>query len=169
VNESVVTYGSIYFGTTPLCALVLANGQYMFTCGDSPGLYNLTVPLDKNGEITLYGFCAGFSPFKTVLTPEEAWHYEIQMTRAPTDSRQIEITLQMEPGTTNPDYVRINGTVTYKGTPLCAMVLANGQSMFSCGANPGTFDLEVPLDVNGKITLQCFCSGFAPYKHVFMP
>jgi hypothetical protein len=169
VNESVETYGSIHFETTPLCALVLANGQYMFTCGDSLGLYDLTVPLDENGEITLYGFCSGFFPFKTVLTPEEALDYEIQMTRASADSRQIEITLQTETGTINSDWVRIRGTVTYNGEDLCAMVLANGQNMFSCGNNLGTFDLEVPLDSNGEITLYVFCSGMAPYKEVFAP
>ena len=53
--------------------------------------------------------------------------------------------------------------------PLCTMVLANGQSMFSCGADLGTFDLEVPLDGNGEITLYVFCSGLGPYKQVFMP
>jgi hypothetical protein len=169
MNESGITSGSINFETTPLCALVLANGQYMFTCGDSLGLYDLTIPLDENGEITLYGFCSGFSPFKTVLTPEEALDYEIQMTRAPADSRQMEIAFQTEPGTENPDRVRIWGTVTYDGQDLCAMVLANGQSMFSCGADLGTFDLEVRLDGNGEITLYCFCSGMAPYKYVFSP
>ena len=141
----------------------------MFTCGDSLGLYDLTVPLDENGEITLYGFCSGFFPFKTVLTPEEALDYEIQMTRASADSRQIEITLQTETGTINSDWVRIRGTVTYNGEDLCAMVLANGQNMFSCGNNLGTFDLEVPLDSNGEITLYVFCSGMAPYKEVFAP
>ena len=45
----------------------------------------------------------------------------------------------------------INGTVTYNGTAVCAMVLANGQYMFSCGEDLGTFDLEVPLNENGEI------------------
>ena len=40
----------------PLCAMVLANGQYMFSCGDSLGEYDLTVPVDENGEITLFKF-----------------------------------------------------------------------------------------------------------------
>ena len=60
-------------------------------------------------------------------------------------------------------------TVYYDGTPLCAMILVNGQSMFSCGANPGVFDLEVPLDGNGEITLYVFCAGFAPYREVLVP
>ena len=154
---------------TPLCAMVLANGQHMFTCGANLGRYELVVPLDENGRITLYGFCSGFAPFKSVLTPEEALAFDITMARAAAGSREIEITVETEPGTTNPEWVRISGTVYYDGTPLCAMVLANGQSMFSCGADLGTFDLERPLDGNGKITLYVFCSGFAPYKDVFTP
>jgi hypothetical protein len=63
----------------------------------------------------------------------------------------------------------ITGTVTYEGEPVCAMVLANGQNMFSCGSDLGTFDLEVPLDGNGEITLCVFCSGKAPYKDIIVP
>jgi hypothetical protein len=54
-------------GGTPLCAMVLANGQYMFTC-DPQGEYNLYVPFDESGRITLFGFCDGFMPFKTTLS-----------------------------------------------------------------------------------------------------
>jgi len=161
--------GTITHSGSPLCAMVLANGQYIFTCGADSGIFDLEVPLDENGEITLYGFCSGFSPFKAILTPEQALDFDINMARAPSGSREIVMTVQTEPGTTNPDHVRISGTATHNGTPLCAMVLANGQNMFSCGSNLGTFDLEVPLDVNGEITLYCFCSGFAPYKDVFAP
>ena len=154
---------------TPLCAMVLANGQHMFTCGANLGLYDLVVPLDENGRITLYGFCSGFAPFKTVLTPEEARVYDITMARATSGSREMEISVETEPSTAKPEWVRISGTVYYYGTPLCAEVLANGQSMFSCRENPGTFDMDLPLDGNSKITLQVFCSGFAPYKNVFAP
>ena len=60
--------------------------------------------------------------------------------------------------------------MTHDGQDLCAMVLANGQTMFSCGVNLGVFDLEVPLEPDtGEITLQVFASGFAPYKDVFVP
>jgi hypothetical protein len=161
--------GTVTFNGTPLCAMVLANGQDMFTCGDDLGSFDLNVPLDGNGKITLYGFCSGFSPFKVVLTPEQAQNYAIRMTLAFANSDIIEAIVQTEPCTKNPNYVRVYGTVSYRGTPLCAMVLANGQNMFSCGANLGVFDLEVPLDGYGKITLYVFCSGFAPYKDVFVP
>ncbi len=161
--------GTVTYGVSPLCAMVLANGQYMFTCNADLGMFDLEVPLDENGEITLHGFCAGFSPFKAILTPDQAQDFDINMTRADPGSREIEMIVQTEPGTTNPDYVRISGIATHDGTPLCAMILANGQNMFSCGSDPGSFDLEVPLDENGEISLQCFCSGFTPYKDVFAP
>lgn len=158
--------GTIDYESAPLCAMVLANGQYTFTCGDNPGLWSLDVPLDQSEKITLYGFCAGFAPFKATLTTQEAQNYNISMTRAAEGSREITTTVQTEPGSTNPDYVRISGTVTHDGTPLCAMVLANGKNMFTCGSNLGAYDLEVPLDGNRNITLYVFCSGFAPYKEV---
>jgi hypothetical protein len=162
-------YGTMTYEGIPLCAMVLANGQYMFTCGETHGLWDLEVPLDQNAEITLYGFCSGLAPFKAMLTQLEALNFDINMTCAPPDSREIEVAVQTEPGITNPEWVRIDGTVYYDWTPLCAMVLANGQHMFSCGNDLGTFDLEVPLDGNGEITLYVFCSGMAPYRYIFAP
>jgi hypothetical protein len=32
-------------------------------------VFDLEVPLDGNGQITLYGFVSGFAPFKWVFTP----------------------------------------------------------------------------------------------------
>jgi len=60
-------------------------------------------------------------------------------------------------------WVNINGNVNYKGQPVCAMVLANGQYAFSCSGD-GSFNYNVPLDANGNITVQVFCSGRAPYR-----
>ena len=168
-NGLATTTGTITFNDTDLCAMVLANGQFMFTCGNDLGVYDLEVPVDQECKITLYGFASGFAPFKTVLSPWQAQDFDILMTRAAADSRKMEITVETEPSTTNPDRVRVWGTVSFGEIPLCAMILINGQSMFSCGANLGTFDLEVPLDGNGRITLYGFVSGFAPHKEVFMP
>jgi hypothetical protein len=50
------------------------------------------------------------------------------------------------------------------GTPLCAMVLANGQYMFSCGGQ-GQFELKVPLDSNNEITHFVFVDGLSPAKN----
>ena len=48
----------------------LANGQQMFTCGDSQGKYDLTVPVDENGNVTVFGFADGFQPYSdTFVAP----------------------------------------------------------------------------------------------------
>jgi len=57
--------GTAMYGETPLCAMILANGQYI-SC-DPDGEYELEVPLDENGEITLFGFVDGFAPFKEIV------------------------------------------------------------------------------------------------------
>ncbi len=61
--------GSITLDGAPLCALVLANGQFMFTCGDAlpKGDFDLTAPPDAQGQITLFGFSSGLSPFQQTL------------------------------------------------------------------------------------------------------
>ena len=75
----------------------------------------------------------------------------------------------------NPTYakegwVNIYGTVKYNGSPVCAMVLANGQYKFTCSGD-GSFKLDVPLDENGQITVSLFVvdllhlsSRFSPIK-----
>jgi hypothetical protein len=124
--------------------------------------------LDKNGKITLYGFCSELAPFKAVLTPEEALVFDIEMFPAAEGTLEIETTVQIEPSSRNTNWRRIHGSVTYYGEGLCAMVLANGKRMFSCGDNLGTFDMDVPLDEDGEITLYVFSFGFAPYKEILV-
>jgi hypothetical protein len=153
--------GHIQFDGTPLCALVLANGQHMFSCNGT-GAYNLTVPLDAKGTITLYAFASGFSPFKQVLTAGEAAFYNVGVVRSDTD-RELEITQTITPGS-RANWVNISGTVQSGGLPVCAMALANGQQMFTCGNNLGRFSMSVPLDSKGEITLYHFASGFSPSK-----
>ena len=148
---------------TPLCAMVLANGQYMFTCDSSLGEYNLTVPPDNNGEITLFGFCDGLAPFKRVLKPADAENYDVEMAAASSDSKNITAAYEMTAADNG--WIKISGKVLSGETPLCAMVLANGQHMFSCGGN-GEYELTVPLDANGEITFFAFCDGLQPYKEI---
>jgi hypothetical protein len=63
--------------------------------------------------------------------------------------------------------VRLTGTVSYGGSPVCAMVLANGQYMFTCSGD-GSYSLDVPINpADGSITLYSFCNGLPPYKYVF--
>jgi hypothetical protein len=66
-KASVSIFGSIYNNLgSPLCALVLANGQFMFSCQPT-GQYSLTVPQDSNGQVTLFGFADGHFPYKQIF------------------------------------------------------------------------------------------------------
>jgi len=69
---------------TPICAMVLANGQYMFSC-DGNGTYSLNVPVDEQGQVTLFAFADGFAPFRVTLGPS-GFPYTVQMEAATSDS-----------------------------------------------------------------------------------
>jgi len=157
--------GTVTHNGTSLCAMVLANGQYMFSCGENQGTYELDVPLDENGEITLFAFVDGLAPFKQVLTPEAAADFDIEMELASPDSKTPTVTSTAVASIDNPGWIDIAGSVSLEGTPLCAMVLANGQYMFSCDPI-GEYQLSVPLDGNGEITLFVFVDGLQPYKEI---
>ncbi|MCP4105967.1 MAG: hypothetical protein GY749_10585 [Desulfobacteraceae bacterium] len=158
--------GTVLYNGTPLCAMVLANGQYMFSCAGQ-GKYELKPPPDQNGEITLFAFVDGFEPFKKALVPEEAKDFDINMT--PDTGENPEMSITVDYGiSADPDKVIISGSVMYNETPLCAMVLANGQHMFSCAGN-GEYELEVPLNDKGQITLFGFVDGFQPFKMTLTP
>ncbi len=150
---------------TPLCTMVLANGEHMFTCNPA-GEYELSVPLDDSGRITLFAFCDGSSPFRQSLDPEEAENFDIIMTPAPADSRQMNVTWEFDTaGVEHPGWVKISGQALLQdsGEPLCSMILANGQHIFSC-AGEGKYELEIPLDDKGEITLFGFTDGFQPFR-----
>jgi len=60
------------------------------------------------------------------------------------------------------EWVSINGTVDFNGTPVVGMVLANGQYVFT--NNPvGEYNLDVPLNTDGEITLWVRISGTLYY------
>lgn len=160
----------LYKENIPLCTMVLANGQHMFTCNENEGKYNLFVPLDEKGQITLFCFCDGRSPFKVVLEPWQAVNYDVYMVDASVYDRDMTVTaLFSSVGVVNPGWMKISGTVTLDGTPLCTMILANGQYMFTCGDNNGKYTLEIPLDSNGQVTLFGFCDGLKPYRVTLTP
>lgn len=60
--------------------------------------------------------------------------------------------------------VDLNGRVaTSNGTPLCALVLASGKSVFSCNPS-GPFTLSgLPTESDGTIKLQVYVDGFLPF------
>ncbi|MCP4110304.1 MAG: hypothetical protein GY749_33075 [Desulfobacteraceae bacterium] len=167
--EWVTIKGSILSGETPLCAMVLANGQYTFTCGENEGKYELYVPLNDEGKILLYGFVEGFAPFGETLSKEEAANFDINMVVASADSVNMTITHQISTSEKDPAWYKISGTVKYGDIDLCAMVLANGQYMFTCGENEGKYELDVPLNTNGEIVLYGFVEGFQPYSETLKP
>jgi hypothetical protein len=49
-----------------VCGLVLANGNFMFSCSPN-GSYTLTTGLDSNNQVTLFGFAEGHFPYKSIL------------------------------------------------------------------------------------------------------
>jgi len=68
-----------------------------------------------------------------------------------------------------PEYVSISGNVNSEGTPLCAMVLAGGRHMFTCGDNTGQYEMVVPLETNGMVRLQAYCEGQVPFVRELTP
>jgi hypothetical protein len=163
--------GTVTYIGNPVTAMVLANGKYMFTSGSQAGLQQgefqlLDVPFDGNDQITLYVFCSGLSPFKSILS-EGVTDYEVELTVNSSAQQPLVTVTSLEESSTKTGWVDISGTIENdSGLPLCAMVLANGQYMFTC--NPvGEFTLTTPLDGDGEITLYGFCSGMMPYKALF--
>jgi hypothetical protein len=65
---------------TPICAMALANGQYMFTC-DGTGNYALNIPLDTNGQFKLQVYADGFAPI-TQRYDEFSVVNDVRMARA---------------------------------------------------------------------------------------
>lgn len=167
LSRTAVT-GTVTYNGTPVTAMVLANGKYMFTSGGE-GRFDLTdVPLDAYGEITVYAFCSGLAPYKIILFAG-AYNLEIEMSKNE-GGKQLNVSIDdVSESSTKPGWYDISGTIENdSGTPLIAMVLANGQYMFT--SNPvGEFNLTVPLDGIGQIKLFGFCSGLLPYKIVGDP
>ena len=65
---------------TPICAMVLANGKFMFTC-DGTGNYALNIPLDNNGQFKLQVYADGFAPSIRTFDEFQAMN-DVRMGRA---------------------------------------------------------------------------------------
>ncbi|MBN1930405.1 MAG: hypothetical protein JW786_02190 [Desulfobacterales bacterium] len=153
--------GAVTYNGSAVCAMVLANGQYMFT-SSSNGIFSLDVPLDEYGQITVFTFCSGLAPFQQVIHPAEGLGMKIEL-QDDNQGQRMDVTCTLQ--SIDTEWVRLTGDVTYKGSPVCAMVLANGQYMFTSNSL-GEYSLDVPLGYYGEITLYVFCSGLAPFKAV---
>lgn len=151
---------------TPLCAMVLINGEFMFSC-DPVGQYALQqVPRDAAGQTTVFAFVDGFAPFARILTPPgTSQAFDIRMARAGADSQQIQVFVDdLEPLPGNRAWI-LGFVANVELTGLCTMVLANGEHMFSCIEDfTGWFYLNMPLAEDRTLTLFSFADGFAPFR-----
>jgi len=148
-------------GGTGLCAMVLASGQFEFSCNPD-GPFSLTdLPRENDGTVKRQVYVDGFFPNIDVL-PDSVSETVVMTPAGACPSYN----LPSDPGVF-PDSagqrINISGSVLLQDTqtPICAMVLANGQFMFSCDGS-GSYALNIPLDNNGQFKLQVYADGFAP-------
>ncbi|PID39531.1 MAG: hypothetical protein CR984_06640 [Proteobacteria bacterium] len=163
--------GSVSFQGEPVCAIVLANGQHCFSCDAQQGVgnYRMIVPVDEDGTITVQAFANGLAPYKRVTHALDS-AVDVEMKRRQPADKEIDMNLVHEKDAPLPEgWARISGSVKLVDTPVCAMVLANGQHVFSCGSEIGRYGLSVPLDSNGQITVFGFAHGFQPCKQALSP
>ena len=151
---------------TDICAMVLASGQFMFSC-NPPGVFSLIgLPRENDGTVKRQIYADGFFPKIDALTgtTDEA----VVMTRSGVcPSYNTPYTPGVFPDTAG-KRINISGTILLQGTqtPICAMTLANGQFMFSCDGT-GDYALNIPLDADGQFKLQVYADGFAPTIQTF--
>jgi len=153
----------------PVCAMVLANGQYQFS-DSATGVYDFNergIPLDEDGQLTIFAFADGFAPFKQVITPDAAADFQIVMDPVDPTTPEIDLSMDVEGIDSQANLAFISGQVKDQyGNPICAMVLANGQYQFSDMATGsyGFYKTGIPFNQDGLITLFVFADGFQPYK-----
>ncbi len=144
-----------------ICAMVLASGKYTYSCNPG-GLFSLTgLPRGTDGTVKRQIYADGFFMKIDILT--DSTNEAVVMTRSGTcPSYNIPYDPAVVPGSAG-KYIYIAGKVLLQNsqTPICAMVLANGEHMFSCDGT-GSYALKIPLDNNGQFKLQVYADGFAP-------
>ena len=153
-------------GGTDICAMVLASGQYMFSCNPA-GVFSLTdLPRENDGTVKCQMYADGFFPEITIVT-ESGSEAFVMMRSGTCPSYNLPYEPAFVPGSAGKE-IYIAGQVLLQNTqtPICAMVLANGQYMFSCDGT-GSYYLKMPLDSNGQFKLQVYADGFAPSIRTF--
>jgi hypothetical protein len=142
------------------------SGQFMFSC-KPPGVFSLTdLPRENDGAVKRQIYADGFFPKIDILTTSSV--DAVVMTRSGTCPSY---NTPFDPGVFSDSAgqrIDISGSVLLQNTqtPICAMVLANGQFTFSCDGS-GSYALNIPLDANGQFKLQVYADGFAPTTHIF--
>ena len=151
---------------TGLCALVLASGDFMFSCNPN-GPFSLTdLPREDDGTVKRQVYVDGFFPEVDVL--QGSMDETVVMTRASSCPDYNSFPDPSEnPGSAG-KRIDISGTVFLQDTqtPVCAIVLANGQFGFTCD-DTGSYSGNIPLDNNGQFKLQVYADGFAPMVQRF--
>jgi hypothetical protein len=149
-----------------ICAIVLASGKYTFSC-TPPGEFSLTdIPRHHIGTVKRQIYADGFFPKIDLLTDSSI--DAVVMTRSGTcPSYNTLYDPGYAPGSAG-KWIYISGKVLqqFSQIPVCAMVLANGQYIFSCDGT-GSYILKIPLDTNGQFKLQVYAHGFAPTIQFF--
>ena len=149
-----------------ICAIVLASSQFMFSC-NPPGVFSLTdLARDNDGTVKRQIYADGFSPKIDIL--RESTSESVVMVRAGTcPSYNSPYDPMLVPASAG-KHINIAGQVMLQNsqTPICAIVLANGQYLFSCDGS-GSYALNIPLDANGQFKLQVYADGFAPTIQTF--
>ena len=151
---------------TDICAMVLASGQYTFSC-NPPGVFSLSgLPRESDGTVKRQIYAHGFFP-KIDVMPDST-NEGVVMTRSGIcPNYNLPYEPAFVPGSAGKE-IYIAGEVLLQNTqtPICAMVLANGRYMFSCDGT-GSYFLKIPLDNNGQFKLQVYADGFAPSIRTF--
>jgi len=151
---------------TDICAMVLASGQFMFSC-NPPGEFSLTdLPRENDGTVKRQIYADGFFPKIDIQTGSSS-EAVVMMRSGACPSYNTPYDPGVFPGSAG-KWINITGKVLLQNsqTPICAMVLSNGQHMFSCDGTGG-YALNIPLDTNGQFKLQIYADGFAPTIQTF--
>lgn len=161
-----VLSGKVLYDGKPVNAMVLTNGKYTFSDKNTGHFAIQDIPLDKNGQMTIQIFCSGLAPQKVIFTPTNvATTKNIDMIK---EDRPDMSFLNVSCEKISNNKARLTGQVRFNDTPVTAMVLANGQYMFTKNEQ-ASFNLDVPLNSEGKVTLMGFCANLAPYRQVLTP
>jgi len=149
-----------------ICAMVLASGKFMFSCNPTGELLLTSLSREPDGTVKRQIYADGFLPKIDVVTNSS--NGAVVLTRSGIcPGYNTPYSPGVYPDATG-TWIDIAGKVLLQDsqTPICAMVLANGQFMFSCDGT-GSYALNIPLDTNGQFKLQVYADGFAPTIQVF--
>ncbi len=151
---------------TDICAMVLASGQYMFSCNPAGRFLLEGLPRESDGTVKRQIYAHGFFP-KIDTLPDSTTEAVVLTRSGVCPDYNLPYEPAFMPGSAGKE-IYIAGEVLLQNSeaPVCAMVLANGQYVFSCDG-AGTYFMKIPLDSNGQFKLQVYADGFAPSIRTF--